>query len=514
MKSDLRFSESDWNSLRGHLANSFRGQGAAETGVLAILGECRTAAKHEFLVVEILLPERGDIKIASSGEVVFASSYIRRALLKMRRQGLAGIGVFHTHPFADSDVGFSLYDDEQEPALVENLLELEPKTRLVSVVAGRQSLCGRSYSTPTNPQSLNRLCVIGDRLTYLGLDGRPPKPPPAPAAAFDRGLALTGRGALSQLTQMTVAVVGASGTGSLMCELLARAGCHRIILIDHDVVRDVNLNRILHATADDARLGVAKVLVLQRAIEALGLGCRVEPIQGSILNRDVLRRVLDADLMIGCVDRDLPRHLLCEISYRYLLPLIDVGSEIGGDDDGIVSVESRTSYVVPGRHCLMCAGIVTPRRLRFESLTASERPREIALGYSDDLLITQPAVMDLNMRAASNGMLLIRHLLQPYLREPLPVKLCENAVTYRMIPVSTAVKANQSCPLCRCNQRFGYGDCGPALGFDAALADRILGIESPPPLLPADTARAALPLVPKPRFLRRLGDAVKRIRNG
>lgn len=509
MRSDMRISEADWDSLRGHLASSFRSRGASETGALAILGECRTAAKHEFLVAKIFLPEPGDLKIASSGEVVFASSYIRRAHLEMRRQGLAGIAVFHTHPFADSDVGFSPYDDEQEPTLVENLLELEPKTRLVSVVAGRQSQNGRSYSSPTSLQSLNRLIVVGHRVSNLGLDGRPPKPPPIPAAIFDRGLALTGHGALSQLSQMTIVVVGASGTGSLMCELLARAGCRRIILIDHDIVRDVNLNRILHATVEDALRGVAKVRVLQRAIESLGLGCHVEPILGSILDRDVLRRVLDGDLVIGCVDRDLPRHLLCELSYRHLLPFIDVGSEIGGDEDGIVSVESRASYVAPGRDCLMCAGVVTPRRLRFESLTAGERQREISLGYSDDLLITQPAVMDLNMRAASNGMLLLRHLLQPYLREPLPVKLCENAVTYRMIPVSKALKANQACPVCRYNRRFGYGDCGPAIGFDAALAARILGEEAPPTLLSANTTRAARSLVPKPHFLNRVGDAVK-----
>jgi hypothetical protein len=240
----------------------------------------------------------------------------------------------------------------------------------------------------------------------------------------------------------------------------------------------------------------------------------VEPIQGSILDRDVLRRVLDGDLVIGCVDRDLPRHLLCELSYRHLLPYIDVGSEIGGDEDGIVSVESRTSYVAPGRHCLMCAGIVTPRRLRFESLTAAERQREIAQGYSDDLLITQPAVMDLNMRAASNGMLLLRHLLQPYLREPLPVKLCENAVTYRMIPVSTALQANPGCPACRCNCRYGYGDCGPAIGFDSALAARILGGEATTSL-PAEAALALRPLVvPKPHFLHRVRDAVKWIWKG
>lgn len=508
MTVDLRVTESDWSRLRSQFESSFRGRVAPETGALAILGESKTAVKHEFVVVKVLLPGPGDLKIASTGEVVFASSYIRRAHLEMRKAGLAGIAAFHTHPFADTNVSFSPYDDSEEPLLVENLMELEPRTRLISVVAGKQSQCGRFYGSPRSPLPLRELIVVGERLSYLGLDGLPPAPPPKPAAIFDRGKPLTGSGALDRLSRMTVVVVGASGTGSLFCELLARAGCKRIIVIDRDIVKDINLNRILHAAAEDTRLGTPKVEVVRRAIEALGLGCRVEPIQGSILDHDVLRRVLDGDLVVGCVDRDLPRYLLCEVSFRYLVPYIDIGSEIGGDDDGIVSVDSRVSYVAPGRHCLMCSGVVTPRRLRFESHTEGERKREIALGYCDDLLITHPAVMDLNMRAASNGMLLLRHLLQPFLEEPYPVKLCENAVTYTSRPVTATTKANPACPTCRANRRFGYGDCGPPIGFDAKLARRILGADAAAPATAAEDVRRDGHVLKAPHFLRRILDGV------
>ncbi len=309
---------------------------------------------------------------------------------------------------------------------------------------------------------------------------------------------------------MTIAVVGASGTGSLVCELLARAGCRRILLIDHDIVRLINLNRILYATAEDARLGVAKVHVVKRGIESLGLGCEVEAVLGSILDDAILRRVLDADLVIGCVDRALPRHLLSELAFRYLLPYVDVGSEIGGDDRGIVSLDSRVNYVAPGRHCLSCVGVVNSRRLRFESLTEGERKREIALGYCDDLLMTQPAVMDLNMRPASNGVLLVRHLLQPFLREPLPVTISENAVTYKIIPVSVAREENPACPTCRTNQRFGYGECGPQIGFDAATANRLLGSEAAAAMIErarADNRHG----VRIPHFLGRLGAGIAKI---
>lgn len=478
MNVDLRMAESDWSMMKRHFATSFRSPRSAETGSLAILGECQTSTKHEFVVSKVLMPQQGDLKIASTGEVVFDASYIRRAHLEMRKEGLAGIATFHTHPFADTEVSFSPYDDVQDPLLAENLMELEPRTRLVSVVVGKQSQCGRLFSNLQNLRPLHELIVVGERLTFLGLNGLPPAPPPTPAAIFDRAQSLTKPGALNRLSQMTIVVVGASGTGSLICELLVRAGCKKIVVIDHDIVRIINLNRILHATAEDARRGTPKVEVIRRAIERIGIGCQVEPIRGSILDRDVLRWVYNADLVIGCVDRDLPRHLLCEVAFRYLLPYIDVGAEIGGDDDGIVSLDSRVSYIAPGRDCLMCSGVVTPRRLRFESLTEKEREREIALGYSDDLLITQPAVMDLNMGAARQGMLLLRHLLQPFLREPLPVKLCENAVTYRAIPVSVAVNANAACPTCRANRRQGRADCGSKIGFEPRLALQLLGAEA------------------------------------
>ena len=94
------------------------------------------------------------------------------------------------------------------------------------------------------------------------------------------------------------------------------------------------------------------------------------------------------------------------------------GAEIGGDKEGIVSADARVNYVASRRWCLRCTGLVTPRRLVFESLTGAERKRKIALGYCDDLLIKQPAVMDLNMRAASSGVMLLRHLLQPFLLTP------------------------------------------------------------------------------------------------
>jgi molybdopterin/thiamine biosynthesis adenylyltransferase len=380
---------------------------------------------------------------------------------------------FHTHPLATLEVGFSWYDNEQDPLLVENLQELWPGTLLSSVVFGEKSQKGRLWPSPKEQVAAARLIIVGEGVQYLPLDGRPPNPFPPPSEIFDRATALTGHGALALLSGMTVAVIGASGTGSLVCELLARAGCRRILLIDHDVVKIVNLNRILHATTDDVAHRRPKAEVLKRGIEGLGLGCEVVPIVGSVLDNTVLERLNEADLLFGCVDKDYPRMLLCKYAHQHTVPYIDVGAEIGGDLEGIVSTDARVNYVAPGRSCLRCTGLVTPRRLAFESLTGAERKRKVALGYCDDLLINQAAVMDLNMRAASAGVMLLRHLLQPFLRTPLPVTLAENLVTYNMKAIGSARNHNDKCDVCQANRFAGYGDCGEAMGLVAEVASAL-----------------------------------------
>ena len=78
--------------------------------------------------------------------------------------------------------------------------------------------------------------------------------------------------------------------------------------------------------------------------------------------------------------------------------------------------------------------------------------------------------MDLNMRAASMGMMLLRHLLQPFLLMPLPVTLAENLVTYNMKPVAAVRAKNDACDICQANPLTGFGDCAEAPGLPSDVA--------------------------------------------
>ncbi len=472
---DLRMSEHDWIMLRKHLAGSFRSPKAPEAGAIGVVGQCGAGGRHEFIVARMLWPGPDDLKVAANRALVFDARYIRRAHLLMRSEGLSGLVIFHTHPMSDTLVGFSEYDDRQEPQVVANLREIAPGTQLVSVVASKRAQCGRVWTGDSGPQALGRLITVGEAIGFHTLSGEPEPAAPPPAAIFDRALALTGAGALARLSKMTVAVVGASGTGSLVCELLARAGCKSLMVIDHDVTGDVNLNRILYSTQRDADVRSPKVEGLRRGIEGLGLGCRVEAINGNILDNRVLARLREADVIFGCVDKAYPRLLLSQFAHQYLRPYIDVGAEIGANAKGIVALNARTNYVAPGRPCLMCTGLVTPRQLHFESLGSEERQRVARQGYSDDLILDQPAVMDLNMHAAAYGVMLLRHLLQPFLLTPLPMTISENLATFTTLAVKDRRAPNANCRICQDNPKAGFADCGPVLGVGDVEVKHLMG---------------------------------------
>lgn len=82
--------------------------------------------------------------------------------------------------------------------------------------------------------------------------------------------------------------------------------------------------------------------------------------------------------------------------------------------------------------------------------------------------------MELNMRAASAGMMLLRHLLQPFLLEPVPVTLAENLVTYNMKAVASARSRNDACNICRVNRFAGFGDCGETIGLKSEAAAALI----------------------------------------
>lgn len=90
---------------------------------------------------------------------------------------------------------------------------------------------------------------------------------------FERVEALIGSNNLEKLKQKTVLVLGIGGVGGYVVESLVRCGISNIIIVDHDIVDETNLNRQIIAL--NSTIGKKKVDVMEERIKNINKECNV-----------------------------------------------------------------------------------------------------------------------------------------------------------------------------------------------------------------------------------------------
>ncbi|MBR1728582.1 MAG: tRNA threonylcarbamoyladenosine dehydratase [Selenomonadaceae bacterium] len=101
---------------------------------------------------------------------------------------------------------------------------------------------------------------------------------------FLRTEILLSTAAMERLNGAIVAVFGIGGVGSFAVEALARSGIGHLVLIDHDVVDETNINRQLHATTKT--IGQSKVELMKSRILEINPAAIVETIKEFYLPSD------------------------------------------------------------------------------------------------------------------------------------------------------------------------------------------------------------------------------------
>jgi hypothetical protein len=163
--------------------------------------------------------------------------------------------------------------------------------------------------------------------------------------------------AQADLARVHVGIVGLGSVGSIVAEALSRTGIERMTFIDHDFIEERNLDRTFGAMPEDAARQTPKVLLAERTSRTSHTShrFRTTPVQRSLLEPEALARALDCDVLISCVDRPWPRHVLNTIAYAHLIPVIDGGILARVDEHGrLLHIEWRVHTVGPGRGCLYC----------------------------------------------------------------------------------------------------------------------------------------------------------------
>ncbi|GAF89269.1 unnamed protein product, partial [marine sediment metagenome] len=137
---------------------------------------------------------------------------------------------------------------------------------------------------------------------------------------YDRQIRVFGKQGQLALQKLTVGIVGLGGIGSLVFILLVRLGVGCLIIIDHDVVEDSNLNRLAASTLEDAKRKIPKVYMLKRYAAKINPNIKIVAIHKSILQEDVLNHLKCCDVIFGCTDNQSTRWILNSFSVEYSVP--------------------------------------------------------------------------------------------------------------------------------------------------------------------------------------------------
>jgi molybdopterin/thiamine biosynthesis adenylyltransferase len=288
----------------------------------------------------------------------------------MRMLGDAAIGdkipaIFHTHP--GSHAFFSEQDDANERELARTAQQKGARGLVSIVLGGDGSGCGRIWHGSNAYTMAHAVQIVGGRYERH-------QPQPGENTVhhhLDRQRRLFGQGFNDNLSSLRVCVVGCGGTGSPVALLLARLGVGHIFLVDKDVIDETNLNRVHGARRND--IGRAKVEVLKREIELMGVESQVEIAQDWI-NAPRIRDALKAsDFVFGCTDDNTGRILINRLAHFYGIPVIDVGLRmIAAAHEHGHDLNGRVTTLIPGRPCLICGGVVNATRAQEEELERNQ----------------------------------------------------------------------------------------------------------------------------------------------
>ena len=110
-----------------------------------------------------------------------------------------------------------------------------------------------------------------------------------------------------KIERATVAIVGLGAIGSTACELLVRAGCQNLIIIDRDLVEESNLQRQLLYSQKD--LGKSKALAAKKRLLEINHHVKITEYPLNLSGRNV-SLLGQANLILDCTDNLKTRFLI------------------------------------------------------------------------------------------------------------------------------------------------------------------------------------------------------------
>ena len=267
------------------------------------------------------------------------------------------------------------------------------------------------------------------------------------------------------LSRLKIGVVGISGTGSPLCEMLFRLGIRELVLVDDDHVGVENLDRIFNATLEDVEQKRFKVDLTKEALEKVDPTRRISALRNRLPDREAIQALAQCDVLFGCMDKHTGRNILNRLSNFYSIPYFDVGVKLRADGYGGVSeVCGAVHYLQPDGSTLISRKVINYEKITVEGYRASSPEMHDKLVEEKYIVGAQesnPAVISINTMVASLALNDFLARLHPYRNSPnsdmesISINLCELDFTL----------GHESDPPTDVGMCLGIGDIEPPLGM-------------------------------------------------
>jgi adenylyltransferase/sulfurtransferase len=149
-----------------------------------------------------------------------------------------------------------------------------------------------------------------------------------------------------------VTLCGCGALGTVLANVLVRAGVGHLRLIDRDFIETSNLQRQVLFDEQDVAENLPKAEAAARKLEAINSSVHVEPVVTDIDRTNILELVGDADLILDGTDNFEIRYLINDASVKLGKPWVY---------GGCIGSHGQTMTILPGETpCLRCVFEAAP----------------------------------------------------------------------------------------------------------------------------------------------------------
>lgn len=440
-----------------------------ETAAFVLAGIHRKPDGYRLLAREMIVVRDDQYLERNDIHMQVAAQQINRVAAAAERAGLSVI-MCHSHIQSSGALRYSLSDDFGEERLSRFFRECTGGRPVGSILLRPpDSSIGRIWLAGLQgPVRLSRITTIGDTIHVVW--GPSPTSATTTRPRYDRQARMLGTDGQALLERTCIGIVGVGGTGSAVAEQLTRLGVGKLVLVDDDRLDESNLSRVYGSypcqlpehrkNKRTKRLNPPKVEIVAQHLCNIDPRIHIKSIFGNVAVTNDLIHLLECDAIMLCTDEHWGRSVINQISYQYLIPVINMGVRVDAPSGIIQGATGVVHTIGPDKPCLWCYQYLSGKRIAAESMPPETREERIRENYIEDIG-PAPMVISLTSTVASLAVTELLHMLTDFRGER-----AFHSLRYDILDASFSRCTATRGTSCLCSQVEGYGDLAPLPSID------------------------------------------------